>query len=127
MRSEGLALTSLEVANFWTISDNKWGHFCVTNDGTTLRAYANGVVSPTTVGPEQGLSARRSALCAHNMFLHPSQVGGGLTPYNSRSVNYIMKSPWTNDGLFHGRIDDLRIYDRALSDAEVTQIFNFAG
>jgi len=41
-----------------------------------------------------------------------------------RTLNYIGKSPWTSvDGYLNGLIDDLRVYNRALSSSEVKELF----
>jgi hypothetical protein len=41
-----------------------------------------------------------------------------------RTINYIGKSPWTTvDGYLNGLIDDLRVYNRALSSSEVKELF----
>jgi len=40
-----------------------------------------------------------------------------------REFNYIAKSAWSRDEYFNGSIDDLRIYNRALSESEVKGIY----
>jgi hypothetical protein len=42
-----------------------------------------------------------------------------------RQFNYIGLSNWGSDGGVFGSLDDIRIYNRALSGAEITQLYNF--
>jgi hypothetical protein len=53
-------------------------------------------------------------------------------PYNSESFDdwgesqkwYFGKSNWADDPYFHGVMDDIRIYNRALSEAEIKALYN---
>jgi len=74
----------------------QWVHVAVTLRGNTGILYVNG--SPKVAG---------------HMSLNPSS----LNPTN----NYVGKSQWP-DPLFNGRIDDFRIYDLALSAAEIAAL-----
>lgn len=83
-----------------TISLNTWYHVCITYNGTKLRLYLNGeeVASVTASGP----------ITYHNTC--PWQIAGnpGATSFGSNN--------------FIGKINDLRIYDYALSEKEVEEI-----
>ncbi len=72
---------------------NTWTHMAVTYDGTTLRLYENG-----------------------------AQVASELTPGSITVSNGALRfggnAVW--DEYFAGRIDDVRIYDRALTPAELS-------
>jgi hypothetical protein len=76
------------------IALNQWQHFAATLDSTgNVKLYKNG-----------------------------AQVGSGTVsvPLNvTRTNNFIGRSNWTIDEYFDGALDDLRIYNRALSAAEV--------
>lgn len=74
----------------------QWVHVAVTLRGNTGILYVNG--SPKVAG---------------YMSLNPSD----FNPVN----NYIGKSQWP-DPLFNGQIDDVRIYDYALTDSEIAAI-----
>jgi chitodextrinase len=76
---------------------NAWSHVAATYDGTTLALYVNGtqVSSATAAGP---LSTSAD----------PLRIGADLT--------------WGE--YFDGRIDDVRLYDHALSGAEVQTDMN---
>lgn len=80
--------------------DTNWHHFVATWDGTIIRCY----VDNNFVG-DDGLAATLPGLACS---LHLGM--GGIT---SQSSN-----------LFVGSIDDIRIYNRALSLAEIAQIYN---
>ncbi len=76
---------------------NAWNHFIGTYDGAVLRFYKNGAQVSTA-----------------------NYAGVPGTPVNSLKIG---RAGATNSGAFDGRIDDVRIYDRALSATEVTRLF----
>jgi hypothetical protein len=78
---------------------NTWTHLAATYDGTTIRLYVNGV--------EAGTAAGAGALPET---ANPLRIGGN--------------SVWGE--YFKGRIDEVRIYNRALSTAEITADMNRA-
>lgn len=45
-------------------------------------------------------------------------------PHALRTKNYLGKSNWPWDGFFDGVMDDIRIYDRALSEDEIQQLYD---
>ncbi len=79
---------------------NQWYYLCVTRQGADTKMYVNGVV----VGED----------------IHapiPSTTGSQLqfgNDFNSGSSN------------FHGMLDDIRIYNRALSPSEVQQLYSLS-
>jgi len=78
-----------------------WVHLAVTQSGTTTNLYINGTLAATKTG----------------MTIKPSQ----LTPTGTTtgtSLNYLGKSQF-NDPMFKGSIDEFKIYNRALSAAEI--------
>ncbi|MBN2341939.1 MAG: hypothetical protein JXX29_16205 [Deltaproteobacteria bacterium] len=80
------------------VSPNTWTHVAVTISGATGKLYLNGALMATdsalTISPAD-ISARR---------------------------NLLGKSQWPADPLFKGRIDELHIENRALSDAEIQEL-----
>jgi PKD repeat protein len=91
-----------QVNAWWTEADNlyvspipqgTWSHVAVTSDGTTMRIYLNGVQVGTT--PVGGTLPNTSG---------PLRIGGNAV--------------WGNE-FFDGTIDDVRVYNRALSASEV--------
>lgn len=80
---------------------NQWVQITVTNVGNTVLLYVNGV--PVY-----------------------QNTGGMYVPNNvTRNNNYIGLSNWGSDGGVYGRMDDIRIYGRGLSIAEVAQLYNY--
>lgn len=87
------------LASATSITTNQWYHVGYTLNGTTAQIYINGVLDATaTVTP--GSFNNSSSL----------RVGG----CNSTTTD------------FDGAIDEPRVYNRALSPAEVRQLYNFA-
>jgi hypothetical protein len=80
------------------ISDDTWYHIVAVRDGDDLKLYINGSlqISDTT------------NLC---------------TNLNNSPV-YIGVSTYTDAAGYNGAVDDVRIYNRALSDAEIATLFN---
>ncbi|PYM89328.1 MAG: hypothetical protein DME04_26625 [Candidatus Rokuibacteriota bacterium] len=76
-----------------------WSHLASTYDGTTLRLYVNGV----QVG---------------------SQAVGGPIATSTGALRIGGNGVWNE--YFQGRIDELRVYNRALSAAEITTDMNSA-
>src|SRR6187397_2292063 len=76
------------------LARNTWTHLAVTYDGSTLRLYANG----TQVG---------------------SQAAAGAISTSTGAVTIGGNNTWTE--WFSGLIDEVRIYNRALSTTEIQQ------
>lgn len=84
------------------LATNTWYHVAATLDGTALRCYVNGAQAGTTANWPAGRTIRSSG--------HHVRLGG------------------RDDGKYlSGELDDVRIYDRALSAAEVDQLYNGGG
>jgi hypothetical protein len=88
----------LNVSDFWLL--NVWIHVVATIDEYgVMKAYRNAIFSGSKTD--------------------------GLKPNSVlRTKQYIGKSNWTADSHFNGLIDDVRIYDRALSAEEVQALYN---
>ena len=75
-----------------------WNHVTLTYDGTTARLYANGVQITTALG-------------AHVTNNNPLMIGA-----------------WDTVGeFFDGIIDDVRIYNRALTSADISALYTYTG
>lgn len=81
-----------------TVSDNQWHHLSMKVDGTGIYWYVDGVFdgSDTSYTGTMG------------------NIGSGSGTIGYRS----------GYGFFSGPLDDFRIYNRALSQAEITQLYN---
>jgi len=73
-------------------------HYAIVQDGGTVKFYRDGDLFSTTSTSET-----------------PQQ--------HSRSHCYIGKSNWISDEMYKGRIDQLRIFNRALMDDEIKQLY----
>lgn len=76
---------------------NTWTHFAVTQSGNTCTLYINGTAVASNT----------------NVTIKPMTIG-------STNLNYLGKAQF-NDPLFRGSIDEFKIYNRALSAAEIAQ------
>ncbi len=87
-------------ASTTALTVNAWSHLALTWDGTIMRLYVNGaqVATRSRTGTLQGTSAGAGTV----------RIGNNV-PYGER---------------FIGQIDEVRIYNRALSAAEVTTDMN---
>jgi hypothetical protein len=85
-------------ASNWS-APGSWYHFVITIGGNTGILYRNGEPVAVNTG----------------MTINPIDVGAVL--------NYIGKSQWPNDPEFSGYIDELRIYNKALTAQEAAQLY----
>jgi hypothetical protein len=89
---------------------NKWYHIAAIRDGTTQLVYLGGVLNST-------------ATCSND----PIKFVGGYDD-NKINVGRYTTSAGVPDYHFNGSIDDVRLYERALSNNEIAQIYrNGAG
>ena len=80
----------------YTLPTNQWVHLVITHDGTTTRVYANGT---------EQFNLARTFNTGTNYF----RIGG---------------VHWNNSSeFFNGKIDQVRIFDKALSTSEVTTLY----
>ncbi|ELS51513.1 family 43 glycosylhydrolase [Streptomyces viridochromogenes] len=86
------------------LTPGEWRHVTVTLDGTTGTAvlYADGIEAARTTG----------------VTIKPSE----LYDANKDHSGYIGRSLYSADPYFGGEVDDFRVYDRALTAAEVLEL-----
>ncbi len=82
------------------VPTNVWTHLAVTIVGSTGKLFVNGQPVATNT----------------SMTINPVEVG--------TKFNYLGKSRFPADPLFHGRFDDFRFLSSALTDAQVAAVFN---
>ena len=95
LSSDGSSATWLESNN--TVQDNEWNHIAAVSDGNTMRIYINGEQDPNTKAAPASLHSS-----SYNL-----QIG---------TWEY---SPNQRDTYFNGVIDEVKIYNRALSAEEI--------
>ena len=78
---------------------NQWKHLTLTYDGTNLKQFVNGVLISTKA------------------------VSNSFTATNANDLYIGKMGCWSY--FFNGFLDDLRIYNRALSNTEVQGVYNF--
>jgi hypothetical protein len=84
--------------NWSTVSPNVWCYITLSNDGTTSKIYVNGII------------------------VKSENVTGSITT----NISDLILGRCLTGSLYplDGKLDDVRIYNRALSDAEVTALYN---
>lgn len=85
-----------QVSYNYTFPLNTWTHFAITQSGNTCRLYINGALVATNTG----------------VTIKPGALG-------STTQNYLGKSQFTADPNLKAKVDEFRIYNRALSAAEI--------
>ncbi|MDY6966369.1 MAG: LamG-like jellyroll fold domain-containing protein [Halobacteriota archaeon] len=85
-----------------TVSNNVWTHVVATSDGTTMKIYIDGVLDPNTATAPDGI--------------HPSvaDLHIGAWHYGVSEI----------DSYFNGTIDEVKLFNRALSHDEVNASYN---
>jgi len=93
----GIAIsTPLTSSAKGTITADKWTHFVGTYDGTNIKAYINGVLTETI---------------SHS---------GNIAPwYGNMEIGRFNTEYWS------GSVDDLFIYNKVLTQEEVTQLYDY--
>ena len=81
------------------LTDGQWNHIVATYDGTRARGYVNGVITGS------------------------SAVMGSQIQYSGTQTLRLGATHVYNDFFGSGIIDDLRIYNKALSQAEVSNLY----
>jgi len=79
---------------------NQWVYAVLTFDGTTLKSYINGILRNQWT---------RNGILTYN-------INGNIWLGGRNSTDY--------PRYFSGAIDDVRIYNRALTSAEILQLYN---
>jgi hypothetical protein len=84
------------------ITPNQWQFLTATNSGTIAIIYLNGTL------------------------VAESNTQNYTRPFNlSRSNCYIGKSNWVHDGYSHSYLDDLRFYNKSLTQEEIIELMNY--
>ncbi len=84
------------------IETGRWTHLVMMQEGDAMRIYIDGVLAGET----------------ENVKLDPYEIAYTM-PYC-----YIGKSMWSGDRFFDGAIDEFMVFDRAITEEEVSTLFN---
>jgi len=106
------------ISDTTSLSENVWYHVVATSDGSTYNLYVNGQLQTLTI-------------------LGGSNNGDWVSDFSSTAnrgrIGSLNRTGSTNEDLFNGKIDQVTIFDYALSQDQVTQLgaegyaFNFNG
>ncbi len=97
---KGSPVTNATLVVAQPLPANQWSFLAATYDGAALRLYVNGELAAQTN-------------YAGGIFAGTSAIGIGALPYIQASVQ-----------TFHGLIDEISLYNRALTDGEIQAIYN---
>ena len=82
---------------------NNWQHLAASFDGIQMKIFINGTLMSETDYP----------------------VKGSLMPTSlNRTYCYVGKSNWANNGFSFSFLDDLRFYNKSLSQSEINEVMN---
>jgi hypothetical protein len=95
-------VTKVQAAGATTVNDNQWHHVVALRDGLTLRVCVDGLLDASNTLPA---GYDLSGTSQHNAYV------GAITDHTDATGNTLEK-------FYNGLIDDLRIYNYALSDPE---------
>ena len=90
--------TNPQGATAFTLPFNEWKNLVFIKDGLSLKTYMNGIL-------QDELTATTPTINYSNPYLNIARWGGG-------------------DRYFNGKIDDIRMYDRGLTEDEVEALYN---
>ena len=99
------------------IQPNRWIHISVTTSGvlTTTKIYYNGVLAAMGYDDGRAVTSQPYLYSTLQRKIRISTGSPTSGPNNSSAI-------WWNQG-FKGSLDDIRIYNRQLSDAEIAAIY----
>ncbi|MGB3153622.1 MAG: LamG-like jellyroll fold domain-containing protein [Chitinophagaceae bacterium] len=86
---------------------NNWYHWVLTINGSTQKIYVNGELKSTA-----NTFSGSTAVAGRDFALGVITDASGVAPYTDVNVGYL-----------NGKLDDIRIYDNAMTDAQVQDLF----
>ena len=87
---------------------NQWYHWVLTINGSSQKIYVNGELKSTNNTFGGSTATGGTAELSFGVITHTS----GLAPYTDVNVGYLQ-----------GKLDDIRIYDAAMTDEQVLQLY----
>jgi hypothetical protein len=110
-----------------SIKASLWNHIVVSVNGTTkeLKIYVNGTLTKTWTESTKGIAPIIQTLTAPGP--QPFLIGCVATDSelaNDTATGWMTWTTAANFGYFKGAIDELKIYNIALSDGQVSKLYN---
>jgi len=104
------------------IKINVWNHIVVSVNATTkeLKFYVNGTLTKTWTESTKGIGPLLQTLTPSPQ---PFIIGGVATD-DELALNFMEWTTSANLGYFKGAIDELKIYNIALADGQVSKLYN---
>jgi len=106
-----------------SIKANNWNHIVISLDGTNklLKFYINGTLTKTWTESTKGIGPLTSSLSKELPFV----IGAVTTNEEAEAeFNWAGALTPTGHGYFKGTIDELKLYKVALTDGQVTRLYN---
>ncbi len=106
-----------------SVKINKWNHLVVSVNGTTkeLKFYVDGTLTKTWTEANKGIGPLGQTLTSPDP--QPFIIGGVATDAEL-AANFMDWTTADNLGYFRGAIDELKIYNIALADGQVSKLYN---
>jgi hypothetical protein len=106
-----------------SVKVNQWTHLVVSVNGTTkeLKFYVDGTLTKTWTESDKGIGPLTQTLTAPDP--QPFIIGGVATDAEL-AANFMEWTNADNLGYFKGAIDELKIYNIALADGQVSKLYN---
>ena len=86
---------------------NNWYHWVATIEGNVQKIYVNGELKST-----ENTFTASTAVAGKDLALGVITYHDGTAPFTDQNVNYLK-----------GKLDDIRIYDKALTEKEVNELY----
>lgn len=90
---------------------NGWYHFCVSTSSAGTKLYVN-----DSLLASNGIFVNNTGVKGKTFAIGTGTAPDGTSPYSDQNATY-----------FKGRLDDIRIYDRALTEVEIRKLFKEGG
>lgn len=106
-----------------SVKVNQWTHLVVSVNGTTkeLKFYVDGTLTKTWTESDKGIGPLTQTLASPDP--QPFIIGGVATDAEL-AANFMEWTNADNLGYFKGAIDELKIYNIALADGQVSKLYN---
>lgn len=99
-----------------------WNHYAIVFNSGSVTGYLDGVEVDTQSGSVSSL-----VISDHGTMNYP-WIGIGANPHSGTpELEDEVSEDYPNNGWYNGYLDDIRIYDRLLSESEIQTIYTATG